>query len=258
MKKTSDLLKLSASSIKTYKQCHRKYYFQYIEKLPKKEWAHLDLGNFVHKVLEIFHERVQKENIPTEKLSETLTWACKEAIGKFKLDSDNRAKAKQMLRDYLDVIRNTGLPEVLFNEKSFNIYLTENLLVRGFIDRIDRDENRGFHIIDYKTGKSKYLDDFQLLIYGLHLLQENPNMQHVKASYIVLPENCKFLSFTFSRTDLDRVKNDIIKVADEIRNDQTWEPNPQFLCSYCDFENICPATKKDGGLSKTGWIKHSK
>jgi ATP-dependent helicase/DNAse subunit B len=51
------LIKLSASSTKTFEQCRRKYYYTYIEKLPKKNWAHLTLGTFCHRVLELFHKQ---------------------------------------------------------------------------------------------------------------------------------------------------------------------------------------------------------
>lgn len=94
----------------------------------------------------------------------------------------------------------------------------------------------------HNTGKSKYLDEFQLLIYGLYLLEKKPELEKYKGSYIVLAEDCRFISYDFTKTDLDKVKAKIRTVADEIKNDKTWEPKPQFLCKFCDYRGICPAS----------------
>ena len=46
----------SPSSINLYKQCPRRYFYQYIVKLPTKPSIHLIRGSIVHKVLEKFFE----------------------------------------------------------------------------------------------------------------------------------------------------------------------------------------------------------
>ena len=54
----------SPSSINTYKQCPRKYYYQYIEKLPTKPSIYLISGKIVHKILEEFYniEELEEED----------------------------------------------------------------------------------------------------------------------------------------------------------------------------------------------------
>src|SRR3989338_2430314 len=44
----------SPSSINTYRQCPRKYYYQYIMKLPVSDSIHTIRGHVVHSVLETF------------------------------------------------------------------------------------------------------------------------------------------------------------------------------------------------------------
>ena len=46
----------SPSSINTFKQCKRKYYYQYIEKLPTLPNIHQVRGNIAHSVLEDFFD----------------------------------------------------------------------------------------------------------------------------------------------------------------------------------------------------------
>lgn len=97
-------------------------------------------------------------------------------------------------------------------------------------------------VLTHNTGKSQYLDEFQLLVYGLPLLERDPGLEKFHGTYIVLKEDKK-IPYRFTRTDLDRVVDKIRKIASEIREDQTWEPQPSFLCKWCDYEDICPATK---------------
>src|SRR3989338_3781252 len=60
----------SPSSINTYKQCPRKYYYQYILQLPTKTSIHLVRGHVVHEVLENFFRtdtsRLDKGNYEME------------------------------------------------------------------------------------------------------------------------------------------------------------------------------------------------
>jgi DNA helicase-2/ATP-dependent DNA helicase PcrA len=241
-------LKLSASKIKTYEQCPRKYFYQYIEKpdIPRKEWPHLRIGNFVHDVLDKFHTILQTES--SHEWPTLMTQCCKNFLRKYKLDKGERKAAKDMLAGYLTKLDTDGLPNVVAAEQKFTITLDENVLLTGFIDRIDdestdneEDINYKYHIVDYKSGKSKYLDDFQLLVYGLYLLDKAPNLERFKGSYIMLAEESRHhMPSIFTRTDLDRVKAKILKVADDIMTNQTWETKPQFLCKFCDFNAICP------------------
>ena len=46
----------SPSSINTFKQCPRKYYYQYIEKLPVLPNIHQVRGNIAHDTLEHFYD----------------------------------------------------------------------------------------------------------------------------------------------------------------------------------------------------------
>lgn len=97
-------------------------------------------------------------------------------------------------------------------------------------------------IVTHNTGKSKYLDSFQLLVYGIPLIHQDPKLEWYKGSYLVLKENMKMLSYKFSRKDVESTINKIEDVARQIREDKTWEPRPQFLCNYCDFQSICDAS----------------
>jgi CRISPR/Cas system-associated exonuclease Cas4 (RecB family)/uncharacterized protein YaaR (DUF327 family) len=97
----------------------------------------------------------------------------------------------------------------------------------------------GFNV-SHNTGKSKYLDKFQLQVYGLHLKTIDPDIKEYSGKYIVLPEGPKELSYTFTMADVEEAKQDVLKTAEHIATDKTWDPKPQFLCKFCDFSDVCP------------------
>lgn len=252
-KRASHKLKLSPSSIKLYTECPRKWFFRYVERLATKDAEHLRLGTFVHAVLEDFHNFLLKDS--TADLPSLMTACFKNRIPEFTLEQASKVKAHQMLVLYLNGLKKDGLPNVVANEQKFSIDLGDDLVIRGVADRVDLGEDGTPEILDYKTGRSAYLDEFQLLVYGLPLLERDPNLEKYRGTYIVLKED-KRLTYTFTKTDLDRCVAKIRKIAAEIREDQTWEPRPSFLCKWCDYEDICPATKhKRSTVPDSTWLQ---
>lgn len=401
-------LRLSVSAIKTYESCKRKYYYQYIEKLPRKsDWEHLKVGNFVHEVLELFHEKLKQSSASVDDWKIIITDLCKEKQKKFSLDVEQADVAKTMLKKYLALLEEEGLPQVVATEKKFSITIEDDIIMVGVIDRVDATGTDQFHLVDYKglaidtpiptptgwttmadlkvgdqvlgssgkpttvtlksgihnrpcykitlsdhssvvcdnvhlwnvgyrasrynanydatinteelynrflrknelkgsglfviennnltklppalghieaaylnkyrtitniepvesvptqciavdaedslflcgrgmivthnTGKSKYLDEVQLLVYALSMFREFPHLETFKASYLCLAENCKFISYNFSKTDALKVEQKIKKIASDIKTDQTWVASPSPLCAYCDFTKVCTA-----------------
>jgi DNA helicase-2/ATP-dependent DNA helicase PcrA len=196
-KPSIQILKLSASSMKTFDQCPKKYYYNYIAKEPRKQWDHFDLGNLCHKALEIFHEKYKIEGTSKRTLAKLMSYSFTEARKEFpNISNTLLAEAKDLIKDYLKTISGGNMPLVKGVETSFNFNISDNVLVRGFLDRVDVLKDGKFHIVDYKTTKNaKYLDPFQLLIYGLWLKHEYPHIKDFKASYILLRHKSKLKSY---------------------------------------------------------------
>ena len=245
MKEETKKLVLSASKVKTFKQCPRKFYYNYIEKLPKKQWDHFDLGIFVHSVLERFHEGFREDG-QIDNIKKLMTKSF--AFEKDKLETENKGlsreillSAKEMLLDYLYKIENEGLnTKILSLEEEFKIKLNEDFSLIGFIDRIDLDLDGIYHIADYKTSKSsKYMDDFQLRVYGMHLLEEFPEVDFFRGSYIMLKLQSKLVSYKFNKIDIEKEKQKLIEIADIISKEKKWKTNQTKLCDWCDFRDVC-------------------
>jgi DNA helicase-2/ATP-dependent DNA helicase PcrA len=237
------LIKLSASRVKTFEQCPRKYFYNYVESLPKKEWDHLELGTYVHAALEIFHRGIMggsKE--PLRKLMGAAVGDAfkRMAAGGRSLPDEQLREAKAMLSGYLARIEEKGLPDVLEVEFQFTIPLNDMYDLTGVIDRIDRDKDGVLHVVDYKTSKSaKYMEPLQLNTYGLLLADRFPGTTRFRASYIMLKLGCQDLPYEFTADDIDRCRAKLIGCADRIVSEERWLAKPGRLCDWCDFKDIC-------------------
>lgn len=243
-----EIIKLSASSMKTFDQCPKKYFYTYIERVPRKQWDHFDLGNLCHKTLEIFHSVYMEDAENNENLTNLMGYAFSKAREEFKeVGVDIITEAKKLVQGYLDLVNTKGMPNVKGVETSFNFNLSEDIMVRGFLDRIDLMNDDMYHIVDYKTTKNeKYLEPFQLLVYGLWLQKEHPEVDNFKASYILLRHDSKLKSYDFNKYDVEKAKEKILDFASKIKtaeSQEQWIPIPTPLCNWCDFKDICPTQK---------------
>lgn len=237
---------LSISRVKTYQQCPRKYYYNYIEKLPKLSWDHFNLGTFVHGVLEFFHENLRDNNsLKDVNINKIMKQSFQKQYFKMKngniiLKKEMLLEAKDMLMSYMNNIINKGIDaRILILENEFKIPLNEKYLIKGIIDRLDQESNGTLHIKDYKTNKnSKYMEPSQLITYGLYILDKYPNIKKYKGSYIMMRFN-KCISYEFKIRDIEKEKNKLIKYADSIANEQRWKACHSNLCGWCDFKNVC-------------------
>ncbi|MFA5048431.1 MAG: PD-(D/E)XK nuclease family protein [Patescibacteria group bacterium] len=240
-------LVLSASRCKTYKDCPRKYYYTYIEKLPRKEWEHFDLGELVHGVLEIFHGQYKSDKYLPTNLAHLMKFAFQTqqyTIEKNKnslLSAEVLIDARDILRNYMLNLKQKGLnSEIVVVEEAFNIRLNDKYSIQGYIDRLDIDPDGLYHIKDYKTNKSdKYMDPFQLKTYGIYLLDKYPDIDMFRGSYIMLKLNSQQVSYDFNKEDVTDIRKDLIELADKISEEERWITKPNKLCDWCDFKNPC-------------------
>jgi len=237
------LIKLSASRAKTFEQCPRKYFYNYIEHLPTKEWDHLELGTYVHAALEIFHRRVKDGS--DEPLRKIMGASSNEAFTRMtgrgkSLPDEQLREAKTMLAGYLAHLDRDGMPDVLEVEFPFTISLSGSYDLTGVIDRIDRDKDGLLHIRDYKTSKSaKYMEPFQLNTYGLLLLDRFPDTVRFRTSYIMLKLDCQVIPYEFTLDDVAKCRDKLIQYADRITSEERWRTKPSRLCDWCDFKDVC-------------------
>jgi RecB family exonuclease len=159
---------------------------------------------------------------------------------KQKLDCQNIIK-KYLKREDLNESK------VLFVEKPFYIQIDDLLVIKGYIDRIDKLNEDNYQILDYKTSKSASSIDKtqQLSLYSAAL------KRIVGRKDITIMRVLDFLKIgKISRGEYDHSREDdmfeeIKAVGRKIRElkalgeDENWKATPNDFCWCCDFKRMC-------------------
>lgn len=262
MSKKPRFLRLSVSKAKTYKQCKRKFYYQYILKIPTELKVYNAIGSLVHYVLELaFKEWIKTDyKADLQKLIAKVWGSCrdskewKDAVS-FDVIDEAKAYILGYYKKYVEEQSVYGKP--IRCEPRFHLPLQIGsdlkAVVLGYIDRIDRVDYKTLLVLDYKTtNKTQYLDNFQLGIYAAACLYGPYRGYNIDAAYVLLKHDMK----------LKRMKNPterhigevekMVKIAKEmdrtVHFDEDYEPTFTKLCDYCDFRDRC--YKDTGGPNK--------
>jgi RecB family exonuclease len=238
----SEIFKVSVSKSKTFLQCKKQYHFNYILKFPKKTHDYHVFGKFCHKVLEDFHRAyVEGSQLPYN-LQMKEAWKAAWAEFKDQMTGDMKKECWDLINRYLRKISGETHPNVIAVEKKFELILNGNVLLNGAIDIIRLDDNNVVEVADYKTTKNKkYLvsDWFQLMVYGFVLVSENPELDKVRASYILLRHDFEVISQEFNRQELLEVNDKILEYAEQMQTEKQFPATPSNLCGFCDFMEHC-------------------
>ena len=249
----------SHSKLSTFEQCKLKYKFRYIDKIvPKIERSiEVHLGDSVHRTLEWLYIKVKengKKNIPD--LDDVLinyleTW--KEnfkpgfvIVKKDLTEKDYLDKGVRFLIDYY----NSNQP---FNDNTlelekkiiFEIDSEKNIKIIGFIDRLVHNLKTGeLEIHDYKTNNAPPRSDHgetdrQLALYAIAIKEIFGKDKNVSLVWHFLAHDKKIVS---QRTNeqLENLKEETLKLINEIESTSSFPPNKSPLCNWCQYKDICP------------------
>lgn len=121
------------------------------------------------------------------------------------------------------------------------------ILLRGFVDRVDRAPNGATRVVDYKTGKSpqpRYLDDklAQLNFYALLLRQSGCGVP--QRMQLVFLADGKVLTLDPQAAQVDYFAQGIEKLWQDIKraiHTEVFSVRPGPLCNWCQVRQFCPA-----------------
>jgi len=249
-------MRLSYSALETFKQCPLKFKFQYVERIKTPKSKEALFGTLIHKALKVLHEPGLV--VPTEE--ELLKFFADNWDGSVYQDEQLAvlafAQGIKILKDYY--AKNYPAQfNVVALETSFEapIKIGDDLhLVTGKIDRIDKTPENLFEVIDYKTTKKmpsqETVDkDLQLSVYHLGMANRWPSIVNekrpVKVSLYYLKHGEK-LSSLRNVENLEATKENIIRDIEQIEQTHKagkFDPRPNALCDWCEFQRNCPFFK---------------
>ncbi len=246
-----NMASFSASSLEDYFACSKKYFYRdYLKLIPfkKLDFDAIVVGNIVHECAKSFADNLNKkeeiENLK-EKVFESVIGKEKyKFIGVIPNFNAKLLNLKQEVFKLFDFI------EKQQSESEFKITKTEygfiedfdDFKLKGFIDRIDENENE-FIIVDYKTGSTKmeYSDivlckKVQLLLYA-KVLEKKLNKNCVGVYYLTIKDD-------FTKENKQKIYFNGLTVNENnnlyrlFKGDRIFDDNEKYLLSRKQFDKL--------------------
>lgn len=239
--------KISATNLKTYLTCKRKYYYKYVKNIkshtiPQDIPQEYEIGNNVHKALSNLYKKNKMYHDPV-KLQKDLEQELNDVCGESELDRYLIDLQKKRLEKFypLEIDRFADGWEVFGCEVNLSTWY-EGIELIGQVDRIDLKENQ-LYVLDYKTGsytlntKNNFSDavDFQLEFY--YLLASTLDKEVQGCAFYDLKE-IEIVPERFLEEKLEILKahiKDLLSI--ESIDFELCEDTKH--CVYCDYKIMC-------------------
>ena len=249
----------SHSRLACFEKCKKQFHYRYIEKRPvDTESIEAFVGKRVHEVIEKLNRFVERGVVPS----------LPKVLQRFRTDWE-----EQFQPERVRIVRAENPPEVyrengercLGNHyrRNYPFDRDESLgieqhvgfaldgdgryRVRGIIDRVVRAADGAVEIHDYKTGRwvpsQQELDrDRQLALYQIGVEARYEGATTVRLVWHYLLRDQVRVS-TRTPEQLDELRARTIELIDRIEAECDFEPQPSALCSWCEFNDVCPAMR---------------
>lgn len=204
----------SPNMLKTYDNCPKKFYYQYVEKInsPKSSLP-FEKGKKIHALANYF-----LRGINISRLEESLTVSEKEVW---------------------DLLLNNQFFQKDYLKSEFPLYSkVAQYWIGGRIDAIVHQADE-YYILDYKTGSIPENPefDYQTMVYLLCVDKFLKKYDKLSFVYIDLKNNNN-LEIKFNETLKVKYQDKIEKICNQITSDTLYECNRKN-CSRCEYSKFC-------------------
>lgn len=247
---------LSPSSLNSYLNCPRSFLYSNIISIPVMEddWEAANYGNAVHKTLEwATKEASEKGSYPTTDAFNT-EFIKKLGNQKFVSQakrSEYEKRGLNSLGSYYPNFAQTSTDRIFDTEYRLDFVPVDNYFIKGFIDRIETNNDCTYSLYDYKTGSAKsksqiadgkdyenYLN--QLRFYKFAFEIQNVGAKVSQVGLIFVEEHEKSFFTTLTEEDNQNIKEKIISTYENI-NALNFEPIEcnENKCKFCGYKQLC-------------------
>jgi len=253
---------LSPSKVSSFKDCALAFRFSVIDRLPEPPAPHLVKGTLVHSALEgLYWDHERGARTPeAARASLASAWNALQDDAEFLelgLSAPERdafvADAEKLVDGYFrledpNTVDAAGV-ELLLEADVGGLHL------RGIIDRLDVTPDGEFIVVDYKTGRTPSLMQEQSRLGGVQfyaLLCEQVLGRRPVSVKLLYLKDPMVIEADPSEQALRGLRQRTAAVWSAIERacaDEDFRPKPSPLCSWCSFQQYCPAFGGDPSLA---------
>jgi putative RecB family exonuclease len=247
----------SYSRLETFENCPLKYKYKYIDNI-KREEENIEtfLGSCFHQVMEklykdlrfkiysldellLYYEDVWNKNYHPKILIKENDFT----------PPDYKKLGKVYIENYYNRYYPFHQSKTLGIEKLVVVKLDKEgkYKLQGYIDRLSEREDGFYEIHDYKTTSSlptqESIDkDRQLALYQIGVLDMWKDIKEIKLIWHFVAFD-KEMSSTRSREELEELRENTLILIKKIESTKDFLPKENNLCSFCEYQDICPLFK---------------
>ncbi|MFG2052659.1 RecB family exonuclease [Micromonospora sp. NPDC048930] len=248
---------LSPSRAADFKTCPLLYRFRSIDRLPERPTVEQARGTLVHAVLERLFDLPAAARTPQSAgdlvapqwdrlVTEQPELATLFAEGDTAGVAEFLRSAAGLLEGYFAVEDPRRL-EPAEREALISAVVDEELLIRGYLDRLDVAPDGALRVVDYKTGgapreafEARAL--FQLKFYALVLWRTRGVVPRVlRLLYLKDAEVCDYTPDADELVRFERTVVALWQAIEQATARQDFRPRPSRLCDWCSHQALCPS-----------------
>ncbi|MFD0788477.1 RecB family exonuclease, partial [Micromonospora azadirachtae] len=132
-------------------------------------------------------------------------------------------------------------------ESLISAVVDDELLIRGYLDRLDVAPDGALRVVDYKTGgapreafEARAL--FQLKFYALVLWRTRGVVPRVlRLLYLRDAEICDYTPDADELVRFERTVVALWRAIEQAIEQQDFRPRPSRLCDWCNHQALCPS-----------------
>lgn len=230
----------SPSRLAVYQRCARRYYWQYVIRVPRKRTGEQSVGISLHGALEAVQ---QAGGLAATGVAGALALLQDRWEGEGFASAEEEAQARQaaqrMLKAYLEGMgEGEGVP-VMLEQKLKGSF--DQVPLIGIVDRVDRRADGTLELIDYKSGRSAASGADpevaqQLAIYR-HLIAEATGAPPARVTVHHLDAGAIPLALAPGEWDAHLAR--AAATARAIEADDDFAPKVGPACKRCDYAGRC-------------------
>jgi putative RecB family exonuclease len=246
---------LSPSRAADFKTCPLLYRFRTIDRIPEPPTPDQARGTLVHAVLERLFDLPAGERTKEQAAALVLPqWERLRAeqplleglFGGGETPPDFLSSSVELLDGYFQVEDPRRL-EPAERECLVEAVVDDELLIRGYIDRLDISPDGQLRVVDYKTGgapreafEARAL--FQLKFYALVLWRTRGIVpKALRLLYLKDAEACDYAPDVEELARFERTLVALWRAIEQATAAKEFRAKPSRLCGWCSHQSRCPA-----------------